>query len=48
LRLVTAPEEHVAGQEVDDQVAWVWVIYLRLIPGIEEQVAVEELDDIAG
>jgi hypothetical protein len=25
LRLVPAPAEHAAGQEIDDQVAWVWI-----------------------
>ena len=31
-------EEQVAGLEVDDQLAWVWKIYLRFVPGLEEQV----------
>ena len=35
IEVVPALEEHVAGQEVDEQVAWLWVGYLRLVPGLE-------------
>ena len=33
---------------LDEQVAWVWVVQLRLVPGLEEQVAGEKVDEIAG
>ena len=41
-------EKQVAGYEVDEQAAWVWVGSLRLVPGLNEQVDVEEVDEIAG
>jgi hypothetical protein len=44
LSLVPKREEEVAGEEVDDQVAWVWIGYLRLVPRLEEQGAGEEVD----
>ena len=40
--------EHVAGLDVDEQLAWVWVGSLMLVPGLGEQVVVEEVDEIAG
>ena len=33
---------------LDEQVSWVWVVQLRLLPGLQEQVAGEEVDEIAG
>jgi hypothetical protein len=33
---------------LDEQVAWVWVVQLRLVPGLEEQVAGEKMYEIAG
>jgi hypothetical protein len=33
---------------LDEQVAWVWIVQLRLVPGLEEQVAGEKVDEIAG
>ena len=47
IEVVPALEEHVAGQEVDEQVAWLWVGYLRLVLEQEEHVAGEEVDEIA-
>jgi hypothetical protein len=34
--------------DVDEQLAWVWVGSLRLVPGLEQQVVFEEVDEIAG
>jgi hypothetical protein len=30
---------------LDEQVAWVWVGKLRLVPALEEQVAGQEVDE---
>jgi hypothetical protein len=33
---------------LDEQVAWVWVGELRMVPGLEEQIAGEVVDEFAG
>jgi hypothetical protein len=39
LKLNPGLEEQVARQEVDEQLAWVWVEYYWLVPVLEFQVA---------
>ena len=46
--MIPGLENQVAGEEVvrllDEQVAWVWVVLLRLVPGPEKQVSGEKVD----
>jgi hypothetical protein len=48
LKLVTGIDEQVAGLDVDELLAWMWVGSLRLVPWLEEQVVFEEVLEIAG